>query len=277
MTSIWVADRQKLPHPEIVETSVNGPIGLIEMNEPERLNPLGANEIHIHYALQEMHADRDVRVVIITGRGRAFCAGADIRPTYHKGGHDEEDWSRGERLAYRYTFGNMWETLHSYRKPTIAAVNGYCLGGGWEVAHMCDFVIAADDAIFGAVEIDIGLPPFANTCNYLAKMVGVHKALEWTINATKVDAKTALAHNLVNKVVPRASLLDEARAFANEIASRPPITVFAIRQLVRKAMNTMEDYDLERALAYFCMTTEDSEGARTAAAQRQPRPTFYAK
>ncbi|MBV9660749.1 MAG: enoyl-CoA hydratase/isomerase family protein [Acidimicrobiales bacterium] len=277
MSSIWVADRQQLPHPEIVEVSKDGPIGLIEMNEPERLNPLGANEIHIHYALQEMHADPAIRAVIITGRGRAFCAGADIRPTYHKGGHDEEDWSRGERLAYRYTFGNMWETLHSFRKPTIAAVNGYCLGGGWEVAHLCDFVIAADDAVFGAVEINVGLPPFANTCNYLTKMVGIHKALEWTLNATKIDAKTAYEHNLVNKVVPRASLMDEAMAMAKEVASRPPITVFAIRQLARKAMNTMEDYDLERALAYFCMTTEDAGAARTATAQRQPFPEFNAR
>jgi enoyl-CoA hydratase/carnithine racemase len=277
MGSVWVADREKLPHPEIVEVSKEGPIGLIEMNEPERLNPLGANEIHIHYALQEMHADPEIRAVIITGRGRAFCAGADIRPTYHQGGHDEENWSRAERLAYRYTFGNMWETLHSFRKPTIAAVNGYCLGGGWEVAHLCDFVIAADDAIFGAVEIDVGLPPFANTCNYLVKMVGIHKALEWTLNATKIDAKTALDHNLVNKVVPRADLLDEAKAFATEVASRPPITVFAIRQLARKAMNTMEDYDLERALAYFCMTTEDAAAARVAIAERQPRPEFNAR
>lgn len=274
MPSRWVADRSQLPHREIVVTSIHGHIGLIELNEPERLNPLGANEIHIHYALQEFHADPEVRVVVITGRGRAFCAGADIRPTYHQGGHDEEGWSTAERLAYRYTFGNMWETLYSYRKPTVAAVNGYCLGGGWEVAHMCDFVIAADDALFGAVEIDIGLPPFATTCNYLAKMVGLHKALEWTINATKVDASTALAHNLVNQVVPRASLLDEAMAFAAEIASRPPITVFAVRQLVRKAMDTMADYDLERALAYYCMTTEDSAAARVATAQRQPRPEF---
>ena len=243
----------------------------------ESWNPLGANEIHIHYALQELHADPEIRAVIITGRGRAFCAGADIRPTYHSGGHDEEDWSRGQRLAYRYTFGNMWETLHSYRKPTIAAVNGYCLGGGWELAHMCDFVIAADDAIFGAVEIDIGLPPFANTCNYLTKMVGIHKALEWTINATKIDAETALTYNLVNRVVPRQDLLHEARAMAREIASRPPITVFAIRQLARKAMNTMEDYDLERALAYFCMTTEDAAAARDATARRDAPPDFRAR
>jgi enoyl-CoA hydratase len=274
LSSIWVADRQKLPHPEIVEVSVDGHIGLIEMNEPERLNPLGANEIHIHYALQELHANTDVRAVIITGRGRAFCAGADIRPTYHAGGHDELDWPRAQRLAYRYAFGNMWETLHDYRKPTIAAVNGYCLGGGWEVAHMCDFVVAADDAVFGAVEIDVGLPPFANTCTYLAKMVGVHKAMDWIINGRKITAAEALENSLVNRVVPRASLMDEARALAEEVASRPPITVFAIRQMVKKAMDTMENYELERALAYYCMTTEDAGRAREATAKRQPRPEF---
>src|SRR5262249_60713083 len=128
------------------------------MNEPERLNPLGANEIHIHYALQELHANTDVRAVIITGRGRAFSAGADIRPTYHSGGHDELGWPSAQRLAHRYAFGNMWETLHDYRKPTIAAVNGYLLGGGWGVGTMGGFRVGHDEAIFRAREHDIGPP-----------------------------------------------------------------------------------------------------------------------
>jgi enoyl-CoA hydratase/carnithine racemase len=277
MSSIWVADRQALPHPEVVESWVDGEIGHIQLAEPERLNPLGANEIHVHYALQEMHSNTDVRAVVLSAQGRAFCAGADIRPTYHFGGHDELGWSRGQRLAYKYAFGNMWETLSSFSKPIVAAVQGYCLGGGWEVAHMCDLIIASDDAVFGAVEIDVGLPPFSNTCNYLAKMVGVHRAMDWVINGRKIPAPELLELGLVNKVVPFDQLFDTAVEAAREMAARPPLTVAAIRQLIKKSMNTMEHYELERAWAYFLMGTQDTPLAREATAKRLPRPDFTAE
>jgi enoyl-CoA hydratase/carnithine racemase len=271
-----LVDRTKLPHPEVIEVSVNGHVGLIEMNEPERMNPLGANEMHIHYALLDLHANTDVWCVIITGRGRAFCAGADIRPTYHQGGHDELGWSRAQRLAYKYAFGNMWETLHNFSKPTIAAVNGYALGGGWEVAHMCDFVLASDTAIFGAVEIDVGLPPFANTLPYLAKMVGKHRAMDLAINGRKITAQQAFEWGLVNKVVPGDQLMGEARALADEICARPPISVAGIRQIVNKSMGLMDHYELERAWAYFLMTLDDTAAMRRATVERSPRPEFTA-
>lgn len=267
-----LVDRSALPRPEIVQTSIDGHVGLIELNEPERLNPLGLNEMHIHYALLEMHADENVRVVIITGRGRAFSAGADF--SHADPDHDLLHRPPAQRLAHTYSFGNLWETLHRFRKPLIAAVNGYCLGGGWELAHMCDFVLASDNAIFGAVEINVGLPPFATTCNYLAKMIGKHRAMDMVINARKITASEAFDLGLLNKVVPLGSLMDEARALAAEIASRPPITVAACKQLVVKAMDTMEDYELERALAYFVMPLEDTRACWEAAAAKQPRPEF---
>lgn len=277
MASEWVADRQKLPHPETVLSWVDGPIGHIQLAEPERLNPLGANEIHVHYALQEMHCDTSVRAVVLSAQGRAFCAGADIRPTYHHGGHDELGWSRGQRLAYKYAFGNMWETLHGFSKPIVAAVQGWCLGGGWEVAHLCDLIVASEDAVFGAVEIDIGLPPFATTCNYLPKMIGLHKAIDWIANARKLPAQVLLEHGLVNKVVPRDELFDAAVEMAQEIAKRPPLTVAAIRQLCRKSMNVMENYELERAWGWFLGTTEDAKHAREAVAKRLPQPEYSAE
>ncbi|WP_029429901.1 enoyl-CoA hydratase/isomerase family protein [Blastococcus sp. URHD0036] len=257
-----------------MEVWVDGQIGHIQLAEPERLNPLGANEIHVHYALEELRANLDVRVVVLSAQGRAFCAGADIRPTNHFGGHDELDWSNGQRLAYKYAFGNMWETLHNFPKPMVAAVQGYCLGGGWELAHMCDLIIASDDAVFGAVEMDVGLPPFSNTCNYLAKMVGKHKALDWLLNARRIPAQELLQHDLVNQVVPRDQLFDTAVEVAKTIAARPPLTVAAVRQLVKKSMNTMEHYELERAWAYFLKGTDDSIKARAAVAERQPPPEF---
>jgi enoyl-CoA hydratase/carnithine racemase len=218
-----------------------------------------------------------VRCVIITGRGRAFCAGADIRPTYHFGGHDELDWSRGQRLAYKYAFGNMWETLHHFAKPTIAAVNGYALGGGWEVAHMCDFVLASDNAVFSPLEIEVGQIPFANSLPYLARMIGKHRAMDMAINARRISAQEALDLGLVNQVTTPEELMPAARALADEICSRPPITVAAIKQIINKSMDTMEHYELERAWAYFLQTTEDLQNARAAWAKREQRPEFEAR
>jgi enoyl-CoA hydratase len=277
VTSNWVPDRQRLPYPHIVESSVDGNVGLIEMTEPERMNPQGLNEIHITYCLQEMQIDVDVRAVILTGRGRAFCAGGDIHPPNGDGGMDDQGWSNPQRLAYKFAFGNMWETLQNFSKPLIAAVNGYCLGGGWELAHMCDMIVASDDAVFGAVEIDSGLIPQATGCEYLTKMVGYHRAMELTLTGRKIKADEALALGLVNRVVPRDELMKAARALADEIASRPPITVAAIRQLNKKALNRMENYELERAWGYYLRTTSDQHAAREALAKKQARPQFQAE
>jgi enoyl-CoA hydratase len=277
VTSKWVADRQQLPYPHIVESSVDGSIGLIELNEPERLNPQGLNEIHITYTLQEMQIDPEVRVVILTGRGPAFCAGGDIHPPNGHGGMDDEGWPGPQRLAYKFAFGSMWETLHNFPKPMIAAVNGHCLGGGWELAHMCDMIVASDDAVFGAVEIDSGLIPQATGCEYLTKIVGYHRAMELTLTGRKIGAEEALGLGLVNRVVPRDQLMKEARALADEVASRPPITVAAIRQLNKKALDRMAHYELERAWGYYLRTTSDQHAARDALVRKQPRPDFQAQ
>ncbi|MBV9660579.1 MAG: enoyl-CoA hydratase/isomerase family protein [Acidimicrobiales bacterium] len=271
-----LVDRQTLPNPEVVATSVDGHIGLIEMNEPEVLNPLNINEMHIHFSLLEMHANPDVRVVILTGRGRSFCAGRDLR-THGSApnAHDGVPWPMSYRLAYGYAFGGtLWRTLHDFPKPLIAAVNGYALGGGWELAHLCDWIIASESAVFGAVEIDVGVPPFASSCNYLAKMVGKHRAMDMIVKGTKITAAEALELGLVNTVVPGAQLMDEARTLAEDISSRPPMTVAAIKKLVNRAVDAMEDYELERALAYNIMRLDDTKAAGQAARARGPRPEF---
>jgi len=256
--------REDLPASETVVVSKFGHVGLIEMNEPAKLNPLGHNEMHIHYALHEMHADEQIRAVIIAGRGRAFCAGADFRLLSDESppNHDGTGWTRAQRLAYRYAFGNLWETMHGFKKPLVAAVQGYCIGGGWELAHMCDFIIAAEDAVFAAVEINMGLIPFASTCNYLTKVLGPHRAADLVMNARQLTASEAEELGLVNRVVPTGALMEEARAVADEVAARPPLAIAACKQLIVNAMDKMEDYDLERALAYNLMATEDTRLAQ---------------
>jgi enoyl-CoA hydratase/carnithine racemase len=274
-----IVDREKLPHPERVIVTVDGHVATIELNEPEKLNPLNTNELHIHFALKELHANPDVRVVILTGRGRGFCAGRDLRtPDAGPNPHDGTDWTSAQRLVYGYAFGStMWETLHNFPKPLIAAVNGFALGGGWELAHLCDWIIAADSAVFGAVEIDVGVLPFAGTCTYLPRMVGKHMAMDLIVNGTKISAQEALELRLINQVVPRDELMAQARALADRIAARPPVAVAAIKQLVGKSMDTFENYKLERALAYFIMTMEDTKAAGTAMVRKEPLPEFYGR
>jgi enoyl-CoA hydratase len=135
--------------------------------------------------------------------------------------------------------------------------------------------VAAESAVFGAVEIDVGVIPFASSCNYLAKSVGKHRAMDMIVRGRKITAQEALHLGLVNIVVPGDSLLQEARALADDIASRPPMAVAAIKKLVNRAIDAMEDYDLERALAYNLMKQEDTKEAAKALAERRPRPEFF--
>ena len=141
---------------------------------------------------------------------------------------------------------------------------------------MCDFVLASDNAVFSPLEIEIGQMPFATSLPYLAKMVGKHRAMDMAINARRITAQEAFDLGLVNKVTTQEELMPETRALAEEICSRPPITVAAIKQVINKSMNTMEHYELERAWGYFLGTTEDNQRAREAWAKREPRPPFEA-
>jgi enoyl-CoA hydratase/carnithine racemase len=254
-------------------------VGVIELNSPERLNPTDTSTTlaEINDALLTFGRDRETRAVVLFGRGRAFSAGANL------GGHaralypqDETD-TPASRLAYGYAYGMVWETIHAFKKPLVAAVNGYCLGGGWELAHACDIIIAGDNARFGAVELDIGLIPFATTTNYLPKMIGKHRAMDMILNARKIDASTALELGLVNEVVPVDQCFDRAKAVASELAARPPIAISFARELVKRAMAATEAYDLERAYGFYLQTTEDAAAARKAKLEGDQVPTFHGR
>ncbi|MCX4095609.1 enoyl-CoA hydratase/isomerase family protein [Nocardia sp. alder85J] len=257
---------------ETIVVSTEGAVGLIELNDPERMNPTDATTTlaEIDEALLAFGRDRTTRAVVLFGRGRAFSAGANLgvhRPArYPQDGQD----SSPSRLAYGYAYGQIWETLHNFKKPLVAAVNGWCLGGGWELAHSCDLVIAGDSARFGAVEMNVGLIPFAGSAVYLPRMIGKHRAMDMILNARRIDAETALGLGLVNEVVPAAQTFERAKEVATELAQRPPIAVSFARELVKKAMAVDEFYDLERAYGYYLQTTEDYAVARAHAAQREP-------
>jgi len=257
----------------------HGAVGLIELDDAEHLNPTDATGTlaEVNDALLDFGRDRDVLAVVIFGRGSSFSAGANLgakrEPRYEQDGRD----SSAQRLAYGYAYGQMWEVLHEFKKPLIAAVNGYCLGGGWELAHACDLIIAGESAKFGAVEIDIGLIPFATSTNYLPKMIGKHRAMDLVLNARRIDATTALELGLVNEVVPDEHCFERAKDIAAELATRPPIAVAFAKHLIKKAMDVTSFYDLERAYGYYLTTTEDHHAARQARISRQPRPQFQGR
>ena len=268
-----------MSHPEYmpaIQVSREGAVGIIELNDPARRNPTDARTTlaEINDWLLEFGRDRETRAVVFFGRGTSFSAGANLgehRPARYA--QDDED-SGASRLAYGYAYGQMWETLHTFKKPLVAAVNGYCLGGGWELAHACDLIVAGESAKFGAVEMDLGLIPFATTTNYLPKMIGKHRAMDMILNARQIDATTALELGLVNEVVPVDQTFDRAKALAAELAARPPIAVSFARELVKRALAVTESYDLERAYGYYLQTTEDAAAARRAKLNKEPNPVF---
>jgi enoyl-CoA hydratase/carnithine racemase len=264
---------------KMIAVEIAGAVGVIELDDAEHLNPTDSTGTlaEINDALVELGRDRNVLAVVISGRGSSFSAGANLgpkrEPRYEQDGRD----SSAQRLAYGYAYGQMWEVIHGFKKPLVAAVKGYCLGGGWELAHACDLIVAGESAKFGAVEIDIGLIPFATSTNYLPKMIGKHRAMDLILNARRIDARTALDLGLVNEVVPDELCFDRAKDLAADLATRPPIAVAFAKHLVKKAMDVTSFYDLERAYGYYLTTTEDHQVAREARAKRASRPEFHGR
>jgi enoyl-CoA hydratase len=262
----------------LLEISFDGQVGILAMNQPERLNPISpaTTEIQIRDALREMENDTNVRVVVFTGNGRSFSAGGDQGgPNAPKPDPRLETQEGAGTSAGRFLYGpipggpsiaegSQWLYLHKFRKPLIAAVNGFALGGGWELAEACDIVVAGESAKFGSIEIKVGLYPFGLGSQYLAKTVGKHRAAWLMMTGEMIDAQTALQWGLVNQVVPD----DECRSTAVELAHRltkhAPLSLGMIKYLLNKALKIDEHYDLERALAYHVQNTEDAKVAREA-------------
>jgi enoyl-CoA hydratase/carnithine racemase len=262
-------------YPEL-EITFDGQVAILAMNQPDRLNPISpaTTEIQIRDALREMENDTNVRIVVFTGNGKSFSAGADQGgPNAPKPdprlGSQEGMGSQAGRLIYgpmpggpSIAEGSMWLYLHKFKKPMIGAVKGYALGGGWELAEACDLVVAGESAKLGAIEIKLGLFPFGLGTQYLARTVGKHRALEIMLTGDLIDAQTALDWGLVNKVVPDDECLSTAVAWAKELLKHAPLPMAIIKYMTNKALAIEEHYDLERAFAYHLQGTEDTKTAR---------------
>jgi enoyl-CoA hydratase/carnithine racemase len=212
----------------IVET--RGHVGLIQLNRPNALNALNAALMHeLGDALMKFDADDAIGAMVLTGSDKAFAAGADIK----------EMQSKTFVEAYREDFITAeWETLTRVRKPVIAAVAGYALGGGCELAMMCDFILAADTARFGQPEINLGVMPGAGGTQRLTRFVGKSKSMEMNLTGRFMDAEEAERSGLVSRIVPADDLIDQAVATAQRIAEKGAIAVMATKEAVNRAYET---------------------------------------
>jgi enoyl-CoA hydratase len=249
---------------ETILVETRGPVALITLNRPTALNALNAQVIaELNRALSGFDADPEIAVMVLTGSERAFAAGADVKEM------DDLDFM----AAYRSDFIGSWQEVARHRKPIIAAVAGYALGGGCELAMMCDIIIAADNAKFGQPEINLGTIPGAGGTQRLTRAVGKAKAMEMVLTGRMMDAEEAERANLVARVVPAANLIDEALKLAEIIAEKSqPITAMA-KEAVNVAYETTlsEGIRFERRAFYSTFAAEDRrEGMQAFVEKRTP-------
>ncbi len=249
---------------ETILVETRGHVGLVRLNRPKALNALNAQVIaELTEVLAAYDANPDVAAVVITGSDKAFAAGADIKEMASK---DYVEASVGDFIA-------PWQGVARTRKPVIAAVAGYALGGGCELAMMCDIIICADNAKFGQPEINLGTIPGAGGTQRLTRAVGKSKAMEMVLTGRMLDAEAAERANLVARVVPVDALVDEAMKLAQTIAEKSKPIVAMAKQAVNAAYETTLETGLqvERHLFYATFATEDRrEGMAAFAEKRSP-------
>ncbi len=245
----------------------DGPVALITINRPPVLNALDGRTIdELRRAALEVQHDEAVRVAILTGSGeKAFVSGADI---------DElSRLSPTEGRAYSLAGQHVFELIEGLGKPVIAAINGFALGGGCELAMACTFRLAADTARLGQPEVKLGLIPGYAGTQRLSRLVGTARALDLILTGRLVDADEALRIGLVHRLVPAASLMTEAKAFADFLAGQAPIAVRYAMEAVRRGagMPFQEASALEATLFGLVASTEDMrEGTRAFLEKRKP-------
>lgn len=245
-------------------------VGLITLNRPEALNALNDDLIReLGEALDAFDADDGIGAIVLTGSDKAFAAGADIKQMRDMTFMD----------AYNRNFiTGTWEKVATTRKPVIAAVAGFALGGGCEVAMMCDFIIAADTAKFGQPEITIGTIPGAGGTQRLTRAVGKAKAMDMCLTGRMMDAEEAERSGLVSRIVPAADLVDEAVKAASKIAALSKPILYMAKECVNRAFETTlaEGVFFERRMFHASFGTEDQKEGMAAFAEKR-KPAFKHK
>ncbi len=231
-------------------------VGIVTLNRPKVLNALNNHLVgELADALEEFDRDEEIRCIVITGAGdRAFAAGADI--------NEMSDKSPIDMLLGGF---GVWTRIKHIHKPLIAAVGGYALGGGCELAMQCDMIVASENARFGQPEILIGVMPGAGGTQRLARTLGKYRAMEMVLTGAQITAQEMYAHGLVNRVVPQGEHLSEAVKLAKTVAAQAPVAVLLAKDAVNAAFETPleEGLDIERKNFCLLFATEDMrEGMR---------------
>ncbi len=248
----------------IVET--HGRVGLVKLNRPKALNALNSALIdELDAALGRFEADPGIGALVLTGSDKAFAAGADIK----------EMQPKSYMEAYLEDFITSWEAVSRLRKPILAAVAGFALGGGCELAMMCDFILAADNAKFGQPEIKLGVIPGAGGTQRLTRFVGKSKAMEMCLTGRTMDAAEAERAGLVSRVIPAAQLLEEALKVAAAIAALSAPCVMIAKECVNRAYETTlaEGVRFERRVFHSLFATEDQKEGMSAFVEKRA-PAF---
>ena len=249
----------------LVLSERDGAVATLTLNRPKALNALSVELMaELIDLIEAMDADDKIRCLVLTGGPRVFAAGADI-----KGMAERTPTSMVETQS----FAN-WDRIRRCRKPIVAAVSGYALGGGCELAMLCDVIVASETAQFGQPEINIGIMPGAGGTQRLARAIGPYRAMELILTGRTLDAHEAYAAGLVNRVMPVEGFLAEAQRLAAEIAERAPIAVRLAREAVRYGVETTvrDGLEIERRNFYLLFDTEDQkEGMRAFIEKRPPK------
>lgn len=247
----------------IIVTKEDG-YATVQLNRPDVLNALNMKLMEeLVGALEELDNDNEVRCMILTGNEKAFAAGADIKEMAN---------ASAIEMLMRDQFAR-WDRIRKIKKPIIAAVSGFALGGGCELVMTCDMVIASESARFSQPEINIGVMPGAGGTQRLTRAVGKAKSMEMVLTGRMITANEALQWGLINKVVPVEYYLQEAKAWAREIASKPPVAVRLAKESVLKSFDTTIEggLEFERKNFYLLFASDDQkEGMAAFAEKRRP-------
>jgi enoyl-CoA hydratase len=248
---------------EAIIAEVRGQVGLVRFNRPQALNALNSTLMEeLVTALEAFDRDPAIGCLVVTGNERAFAAGADIK---------EMAEATAVEMLQRDNIAR-WDRLRKLKKPLIAAVSGFCLGGGCELAMACDMLVASESARFGQPEINLGVMPGAGGTQRLTRAVGKATAMEMVLDGRLLSAAEAARCGLVNRVVPVEVYLDEALRLAQSIAARAPLAVRLAKEAVNNAFETYLADGLadERRAFYFLFSTEDQKEGMRAFMEKRP-------
>ena len=242
----------------------DGPVAVITLNRPQQLNALSYELIkELCLALEAFDLDQEVKAIVLTGGEKVCAAGADIKDMVDATPFDERLHSR---FVYR-------DKINKISKPIIAAVSGYALGGGCELAMSCDLIIASETARFGQPEVNIGVIPGSGGTQRLTRTVGKYRAMEMVLTGEPMSVSEAERCGLVNKTVPAENLLEEAKAIAKKIATKSPLAIKLAKEAILKSLNTHldEGLEFERKSFYLLFSSEDKkEGMKAFTEKRKP-------